>query len=162
MANHLQDQILASIRATLIAADIVESGRVYLEGVDEIPAEATPAIKVDAGPETIANLTLRAPRTQKRTLDVFVTIVVAQNDDYRLQAGRLLARVEEAISATPETRSAGGISPDGLQLAATDPDRDGNAAKVVYSIRTLWRVTYLCKEGAPDRTRAASRTQPTP
>lgn len=154
MATHLQDRILASIKATLVAAAIVDSESVYLEGVDTIPAERTPALKIDAGSESVETLTLKAPRTQRRTFDIVVQIEVAQNDDYRVKAGGLLAQVERAMFQVPEAQF-GGLAPDGLRLVATAPDRDGNSSRITYSIRTLWRVTYVCKEGASDRTSVA-------
>lgn len=155
MADHLQDQILASLKASIVAGEIVPPESVYLEGVDEIPADAAPAIKIDCGPEAVDVLTLKFPRTLKRTLDIVITAVVAQNGDYRVRAGGMLASLERALQGTQEARSAGGIAPEGLRLIATDPDRDGNAARVVYSIRSLWRIPYLAKEAAPDRPVAA-------
>lgn len=148
---HLQDRITAHMQQRLEAAGIVKPGRVVREGVDQVPAESTPAIRIDIGPESVVNLTLKAPRTQKRTLDVFITVVVAQNDDFRRSAGSLLASVERVFATPAEPCEISGINTESLQLVATDPDRDGNAASVVYSIRSLWRITYLCKEGAPDQ-----------
>ena len=146
---HLQDQILNSLKATLIAARTTAASRVYLEGVDTIETDATPALQIDIGPETVDVISVSRPRTVRRTLDVFIRIVVAQNSAYRVAAGNLLAQVETALHATDVANSAGGIAPDGLTLIATDPDRDGNAATVTYAIRSLWRMRYLTKENAP-------------
>ena len=146
---HLQDQILNSLKATLIAAGTSAAGRVYLEGVDAIPEGSTPALQIDVGPETVEVKTVSRPRTLQRTLDVFIRIVVAQNVAYRVAAGSLLKEVETALHASVAANSADGIAPDGFTLVATDPDRDGNAALITYAIRSLWRVRYLCKENAP-------------
>ena len=154
MAMHLQDQVVASLQRTLIDAAIVEPGRVQVEGVDEMPAEAAPAIVIEIGPEQVDTMTLKTPRTLKRTLSIFIRIVVAQNSGYRQRAAELLAQIERAIHGSPQARSADGIAPDGLRLVGSEPDRDGNASRIVYSIRTLWRATYLCKEGAPDHSAA--------
>src|SRR5689334_10084342 len=135
MAMHIQDQILGRLKEIIAAASIVEAGRVLLEGVDEIPAAAAPTIKIDCGPEAVETLTLAFPRTLRRTLDVYIFVVVAQNADFRLRAGDLLARLERALY-TPEGRA---LAND-IRLIATDPDRDGNAAQVTYTIRTLWRL----------------------
>ncbi|MDM0011985.1 hypothetical protein QTH87_05970 [Variovorax sp. J22P168] len=155
MALHLQDQIVASLQRTLVDAAIVAPGRVQVEGVDEIPADSAPAIAIEVGPEQVEALTIKAPRTLRRTLSLVIRIVVAQNSGYRERAAEILGQVERAIHGTPQARSADGIAPEGLQLLGSEPERDGGASRVVYGIRTHWRVTYLCKEGAPDHSLAA-------
>lgn len=149
---HMQDLILEHVKATAIAAATDAGGNVVIEGVDPVPANTAPALRISAGPETVEAKTLSYPRTQQRTFDVVVDLLVAHKDDYRARAGRLLAQLEQALCATPAANTVNGRCPSGLHLVANDPDRDGNAAQVFYTIRTLWRVVYVTKENAPQGT----------
>jgi hypothetical protein len=149
--DHIQDQILQSVQATLLAAATSAGASVFLESVDDIPEASHPAIAIEAGPETVdgQGMSVRG-RSTKRTFDFYMRLTVAQNAGYRQACGRLLKEVEQALQASDEAATAGGLVRGGIHLLATDPDRDGNAAKVVYTIRSLWRAPYVCKENAPD------------
>ena len=146
--QHLQDQILAALRITLASAATDAGANVRVEPVDEIPAANCPAIDIEAGNETVEYTDLRR-KTQRRDFDVEVRAIVASNTNYREAAGRLLAQIEAAL------RPAGGaptfldaLVPDGIRLLGSQPDRDGNAARVTYVLRTLWRCRYFTTEGA--------------
>ena len=150
MQHHLQDQILSALQQLWLDAATSAGQRVLLEDVDGVDDMGVPAIQIEAGPETVeAKSNSVTARTQLRTFDIYARVVVAQNANYRQAAGQLLREIEQAVHASMATATLDGLVADGLHLVATDPDRDGNSAKVTYAIRTLWRARYLCKENAP-------------
>lgn len=150
MADHQQDVILQALRAALLAANTAAGDRVRIEGVDPVPADSMPMIEIEAGQEAVRALTVSYPARQERDFDIEVRVLAAQNDDYRATAGRLLAQVEAALNPPGTGAGPVGVLPPGrLRLLGSTPDRDGNASRVVYTIRSLWRVKYFTTEGRP-------------
>jgi len=150
MANHMQDQILDAIKATLIAAATSAGTSVRIEGVDELPAASCPAIEIEAGREDVELIGMGRRRSQRREFDVEVRAIVSQSSSYRSAAGNLLKQIEQALRPAAGATLVDVLVPDRIRLVASTPDRDGNAARVTYTIRTVWRAVYFTTEGAPD------------
>lgn len=150
MAEHMQDQILAAVRNTLIQANTLAGDRVRVEGVDLLSPDKAPALEIEAGEETVALIGngLAGRRTQQREFRIEVRGVVASNDDYRHQAGELLAQVEEALNG-PATTQVDVLVPDRIRLLGSRPESDGRGAQIVYLMRSVWLCRYITTEGAP-------------
>lgn len=146
----MQDQILNAFKAALVAAATDAGNRVRIEGVDALSAQQVPAIEIEAGDEEVAVVSQsRAGRTLQRELRVEVRAIVATTAgaDYRAQCSRLHQQIEQALHS-PQPQALDAVVPERLRLLGIRSGKDGDGARVVYAMRSMWQVRYVVKEGA--------------
>lgn len=149
MADFVQDQILAAIKTVLVQAGTDAASRVRVEGVDSLGPQSLPAIEIEAGDEEVQPVSQsKAGRTLQREFRVELRAIVscAAGADYRSQCSHLHQQIERALhSQTVHALDA--VVPERLRLLGIRPGKDGDGARVVYAMRSMWLVRYLAKEG---------------
>jgi len=147
MAAHMQQQILAALAATLVAAGTAAGTRVYVDHPDELTAAMLPAIVIEAGAEQVVTETYGQPALQTRAWEVDV-IAVTRGTGAAAAARNLAAQVEVALYAAP-----GAAGPaKSLSLQSSAPQTDGETAQIVAQLRQSWQIVYATLTGAPDAT----------
>lgn len=148
MADHVQQQILVALKATLIAAATAAGGRVYVDHPDELVASMLPAIVITPGDEDIDNQALGLPYLQMRSLELEV-IAVCTGSGAAAAARDLGRAIEAALYATESAATVGGLARP-LELMRVAPRLNGQGADIVAEVRQAWRVMYATETGAPD------------
>lgn len=146
----MQDRILGAFKSTLVAAATDAAGRVRVEGVDALGPQSVPAIEIEAGDEEVEVVSQsRSGRTLQRELRVEVRAIVAcaAGDDYRGQCSRLHQQIEHALHS-PQPQALDAVVPERVRLLGIRSGKDGDGARVVYLMRSMWLVRYIAKEGA--------------
>lgn len=148
--NHLQLQILESLRSVLLAANTDAGTRVRVEGLNNVSASALPAIEIEVSDEETERRTMGSGgrATLQRDLIVEVGCLVKGGGDYLKRASDLMAQVEEALF--PDGVNELDCLLDGRpRLKGTRPQHDDRGAEPVYRIRTGWVFRYFTTEGRP-------------
>lgn len=151
MADHLQDQIMNSVKATLIAAATAAGMDVVIDGVDPIPVGKSDWISIEAGPEISEPQTIGFPPIRQREFSFTLVLVAVRKTDWRVAASTLLKQSEAALSASTATFSAGGKARGGIHYIGTEtPEKDGTGQDVVYRIPARFAARYSCAANTPD------------
>lgn len=152
MADHLQDQLMAYLKATLVAAGTAAGSEVFIEGVDPQPSGKTDWYEIEAGPEDAQPHTTGFPPNKLRDFVLILRCCVTRKDGtYRVGAGTLLRQAEAAVAASVNTFRAGGLASRGIHFLGTDePEKDGASEKVTYCIPARFVARYSANANAPD------------
>ncbi len=148
MAAHIQQQILAALAATLVAAGTAAGASVYVDHPDELTAAMLPAIVITCGPEQIDSVGLGFPFTQSRTLQVDI-ISVATGTNAAAASRALAGEVESALYASESAAYLGGLAKSPILLQSADPTVTGQASQVIAEVRQSWQVLAQSLSGAP-------------
>lgn len=149
MADHLQNQLLDFVKATLDSA--VTSATVYLDRVDELPLSVLPAILIEGmGDVRVEAVTFDFPAAQQRTYAFAITSVVKHVDGAGRSARNLAGLVEAALLSTAAVASANGKASGPMRLQPGQEVRDGESEVSLYGVRQIWHVDYVTAAGIPD------------
>lgn len=154
--NHLQLQLLKAVQAVLLAANTDAGNRVRVEGLNNLPTSALPAIEIEVSDEEIDRRTFGSGgrATLQRDLIVEVGCLVKGAGDYLERASELLAQVEEAL-CSEGINALDCLLDDRPRLRGTRPQHDDRGAEPIYRIRSGWVLRYFTAEGLP-RARATT------
>ena len=151
MADHVQQQILDTVQAVLVAAATAAAKRVYLDRVDEIPEANLPAIDIlggdDGDEESIEYQTVHFPPLQARAFTFPITSIT-RGDDSARTARNLAGEVEARLLASSGVITVGGRKVSML-LASSSSTKTGDANARMCAVRQSWQAQYQTTGGAP-------------
>lgn len=151
MADHLQNQILDAVKAALVSAALVATGRVYLDRTDEIPEGGLPAIDILGGDEgdeeSIEYQTVHFPPLQARAF-TFPIASITRGEDCARSARNLAGDVEAVLLASSGAITVGGRKVSML-LASSSSTKTGDANTRMCAVRQSWQAQYHTQGGAP-------------
>jgi hypothetical protein len=149
MADHLQQQILDYVQATLIAAATAAASHVFLDRVDELMQIDLPALDIEGGDEDINADSVGFPALLERQYTFSVACVVGQASGSAKAARNLGKQVESALLASTTTFTAGGKA-QALILTSSAESKDGNGSTSLFEVRQTWQARYMTLGGSPD------------
>jgi hypothetical protein len=149
MADHLQQQILESVQATIATAATAAGSNVFLDRVDEVPQANLPAVHIEGGDEEALADSLGFPAVYNRTYSFSVACVCGQATGAAKAARNLAKQTEAAMLATVATFTAGGKA-QALVLTGSSETKDGSGAVSLFEVRQQWQARYITLGGTPD------------
>lgn len=151
MADHLQNQLLDFIAATIAAAGTDAGANVFLDRVDEIPTTRLPAVLIEGiGDIRVDAVTFDFPPAQERTYALAITSVVHHVSGAGRNARNLAGQVEAALLASSVVAGAGGLANGPMRLQPGQEIRDGAGDVNLYGVRQVWHAGYVTAAGRPD------------
>lgn len=152
MPDHAHQRILEAVQAALVAAATAAGSRVYLDRVDEIPADNLPAIDIlgadDTAEDTIEHLTIGFPPLQQHAYSFGIRAVCAQATGAAKAARNLAGQVEAVLLAASNTIAVG-AAPILVLLAGSSEVKDGEGAAQLFVVRQQWQAQYQTQGGTP-------------
>ena len=151
MADHLQNQLLDFVLATITGAGTAAGSSVFLDRVDELPESSLPAVLIEGiGDVRVEAVGFDWPPTQQRTYAFAITCVVHHADGAGRDARNLAGQVEQALLASGVVASAGNLASGPMRLQPGQEIRDGASELHLYGVRQIWHVDYVTAAGIPD------------
>jgi hypothetical protein len=146
---HLQQQILDTVTAILVAASTDAGANVFLDHLDPLELNELPAILVEESPvgESVAAETVGG--LLERRYAVRITGVVAHATQYGAKAREMGLQIEKALDAAGAQIFAlakGGYALESSRLLLSGESKDAKAAR-----EQNWHFTYYAFPGAPDQ-----------
>lgn len=153
MASVVKQQILEAVQAALVAASLVNPGRVYLDRTDELPEDDLPAIDIlggdAAGEESIQYQTVHFPGIQQRSYSFEVASIARGITGAAKAARNLAGSVEATLRASAGTITVGGRAIDILLAEEFEAKLPGGNATPFVSVRQSWQAQYMTSGNDP-------------
>jgi hypothetical protein len=149
MADHLRDQILASLK-TAITGLTTTGANVFADRTDELQANEVPGLTLNqGGAETPEYKSTGYPRTIIATFDVEISAYdqrTRAQADARQRCNTIDKEVQAAVAAWAHTST---LITD-MQRGQTDFDLSTESDKTAAMVRMRYFLQYVYKENAPD------------
>ena len=149
MADHLQQQILEYVQATLASAATAAGSNVFLDRVDELLQANLPAIHIEGGDEDAQADSISFPTIYTRLYSFSVACVCGQSTGAAKAARNLAKQAEAALLASLTTFTAAGKA-QALVLTGSTESKDGSGAVSLFEVRQTWTARYMTLGGTPD------------
>jgi hypothetical protein len=149
MADHLQQQILESVQATLVAAGTDAGSRVQLDRFDETPEARLPIIHIDGGDEDVQTDSVGFPPIYARLYGFTVECITGQASGAPKAARNLAKQVEAALLANTTAFTCGGKC-ESLTLTGSTESKDAAASVPLFEVKQTWVARYMTLAGTPD------------
>lgn len=143
---HAREQILQAVVGKLTGLPTT-GANVFLGRVSDLAANELPAILVRSGSESVAPLTLAAPRQLERRLTVLVGAVVRVADGLDTALNAIASEIEPAL-AMPNPLS--GLNVAAVTLRGLAAPRMEQGQQPVADITMQYEITYITAEDDPD------------
>ena len=149
MADHLQQQILESVQATLLVAGTAAGTRVQLDRFDELPDHRLPTLHIDGGDEDVETDSVGFPPICARLYTFTVECVIGQATGSAKAARNLAKEVEQALLASTAAFTCSGKC-ESLTLTGSTEAKDANASVQLFEVKQTWVARYMTTAGTPD------------
>lgn len=146
MAEHVQQQILEAVVATLTGAATPAGNRVFLDLLDPLEDDQLPAIVVLEAPEGEQIEPQTVNGLEQRQFAVSVHCMVRHSTDYAKQARALGAAVERVLGAPRLSIP----KPGRARIRASRISLVGDVDRAVAVREQTWLFTYSTRRGEPD------------
>lgn len=141
MGQHVVKQLADALKALCVQANTAAGARVYVNRVS--PPPILPAVVIETGDEDLEE---GLQGSVSRELDVDLTVLLKQNDDYDAAAYEVLMDLEHLVAANPTAGgAANAISPYGVRW-----DRSGESEQPIVRASLRLRAYLTVQSSAVD------------
>jgi hypothetical protein len=146
LAAHVRSQIRAAVAGALVGL-ATTGARVFESRVYPLETADLPGLTVQTDGEQVLGISIDAPRTLQRTLQLVVAGFAQVTVDLDADLDQIAKEVEVAM-AMPMAAVAG-LAKD-IRLVAVQIEMAGTAQKPTGRIALIYEVDYFTLENAPD------------
>lgn len=146
MADHITQQVLDAVQATLVAAGTAAVDNVFLDRVDAVPEAQIPAIHIEGSGEVVEAQTVGFPPIYARQYSFTVACLASGSAK---AARNLGGQVEAALCASVVAFTAGGLA-KALLLTGSNEGKDGSGNSALFEVRQSWTAQLMTVGNVPD------------
>jgi hypothetical protein len=123
---------------------------VFASRVNPIALKALPAIMVFTAEEAIETATMGFPRTQLRTLTLFVDVIIALREDYDDELDAFQVEVETILGGATFLADYTAANVQNLTLVSAEKSMNGEGETTTCATRMGYRVEFVTLENDPE------------
>ena len=146
MADHINQQVLDAIKATLVAAGTDAGAHVFLDRLDPVPESELPAILIEGIGEVVDTQSVGFPPIYSRQYSLTIACLASGSAAAARNLGK---QVEAALCASLTAFTAGGLA-KGLLLGGANEGKDGAGSTALFDVRQSWTAQIMTVGNAPD------------
>lgn len=147
MATHVRRQIREAI-ATLLTGLPTTGANIFQSRIYALQESELPGLRIYTQDESVEPMSIHAPMTQERTLELMVEAVVAQTVDLDDKLDAICMEIEIALGGSLTQVQMGGA--ETLILRSTAIELSGEGQKPTGIARMIYEASYFTNSNAPD------------